>query len=108
MRPVVKPPARVSAAVPWRRDDGSAIVLTLHVQPGAARTGVAGAHGDALKVRLAAPPVDGKANDALRRFLAAEFAVPLRSVTLVRGEASRQKTVRIDAPARRPDLEWGK
>jgi hypothetical protein len=108
VRPVVKPPARVPVAVPWRRDDGSAIVLTLHVQPGAARTGVAGVHGDALKVRLAAPPVDGKANDALRRFLAAAFAVPLRSVTLVRGEASRQKTVRIDAPARRPDLEWGK
>jgi uncharacterized protein (TIGR00251 family) len=88
--------------VAWRRDDGDAIVLTLHVNPGAKRTEVAGMHGDALKIRLAAPPVDGKANAELRRFLAAEFGVPLARVTLVRGEASRRKTVRIEAPATRP------
>ena len=91
----------------WRREDGDALVLTLHVQPGAARTEIAGIHGDALKVRLAAPPVDGKANAELLRFLAAAFAVPARGVTLVRGQASRQKVVRIAAPARRPDRDWG-
>ena len=97
-------------AVPWRREDqtdaGVVLVLTLHVQPGAKRTEVAGTHGDALKMRLAAPPVDGKANAELLRFLAGAFGVPRHAVTLVRGEMSRQKTVRIEAPRRRPDLEW--
>jgi len=86
------------------REQEDGVVVALHVQPGAKRTEVAGAHGDAVKIRLAAPPVDGKANAELRRFLAAEFGVPLAHVTLVRGEASRRKTVRIAAPATRP--EW--
>jgi len=85
------------------REEGDALVLALHVQPGAKRTEVAGAHGDAFKVRLAAPPVEGKANAALLRFLAGEFGVPLRNVTLLRGETSRAKQVRIAAPSRRPD-----
>lgn len=90
----------------WRRSDGNALVLTLHVQPGAKRTEVAGLYGDALKLRLAAPPVDGKANAELVRFLADAFGVPARAVTLVRGETSRQKIVRIDAPTKRPDERW--
>ena len=90
----------------WRREDGTALVLTLHVQPGAKRTAVDGTHGDALKVRLAAPPVDGKANAELMRFMADAFGVPLRNVGLVRGETSRQKVVRVDAPTRRPDRDW--
>ena len=94
----------------WRRDDGDDVLLLLHVQPGAKRTEVGGVHGEGaqarLRVRLAAPPVDGKANAELLRFLAAEFAVPLRGVTLVRGGTSRQKTVRIVRPALRPDREW--
>ena len=81
-------------------------MLALHVQPGAARTEVAGRHGDALKVRVAARAVEGKANDALRRYLADAFAVPLAKVTLLRGETSREKLVRIEAPARRPDEQW--
>ena len=96
--------------VAWRREeiaDGDpAIVLTLHVQPGSRRTEAAGQHGDALKIRLAAPPVDGKANTELRHFLAHAFGVPLRNVTLVHGEASRRKIVRVARPAVRPDLEW--
>jgi uncharacterized protein len=91
----------------WRHEDAKGIVLSLHVQPGAKRTEVAGVHGDALKIRLAAPPVDGKANAQLVRFLAEMFGVQSRSVTLLRGETSRQKTVRIDHPALRPDREWG-
>lgn len=87
----------------WRREDGGALVLSLYVQPGAKRTEVAGTHGDALKVRLAAPPVEGKANAALLRFLADAFGVPLREVTLVRGEATRAKVVRVEAPRTRPD-----
>ena len=63
-------------------------------------------HGDALKVRLAAPAVEGRANDALIAFLAASFRVTRRNVTLVRGEKGRVKTVRIVSPAARPDLDW--
>jgi uncharacterized protein len=96
--------------VAWRREeiaDGhESIVLTLHVQPGAKRTEVAGTHGDALRIRLAAPPVDGKANAELLRFLAHAFGVPQRHVTLVRGDASRQKVVRIARPSVRPDAGW--
>jgi uncharacterized protein (TIGR00251 family) len=93
--------------VAWRRMDGDALRLTLHVQPGASRTGVTGLHGDALRIRLAAPAVDGKANAELVRFLAEAFGVPRRQVTLVHGDTSRLKVVRIDAPARRPDADWG-
>jgi hypothetical protein len=96
--------------VPWCRRDGDALVLELHVQPGASRTEVAGTHGTEgamrLKLRLAAPPADGKANAELVRFLADAFGVALRQVSLVRGAASRQKTVRILSPARRPDRDW--
>jgi len=94
------------SAPPWRRQDGNALVLTLHVQPGASRTEVAGTHGDALKVRLAARAVDGRANAALVRYLADCFGVPARGVVLEHGESSRRKVVRIVAPTLRPDGEW--
>lgn len=81
--------------VPWLRSDGAALVLTLHVQPGARRTEFAGLHGEALKIRLAAPPVDGKANAALCAFLADFCGVPKSAVTLVSGETSRAKRVRV-------------
>lgn len=90
----------------WRREDGSALLLALHIQPGASRTEVAGRHGDALKVRVASPPVDGRANAALLDFLAHAFDVPRRAVTLVRGETSRAKVVRVESPRRRPDRDW--
>jgi len=79
---------------PWRRvgADGS-ITLTIHAQPGAKKTEVAGVHGDCLKIRLAAPAVEGKANAGLRRFLADAFGVPLKNVVLVRGENGRRKTL---------------
>ena len=93
--------------VPWRRveRDGS-ITLAIHAQPGAKRTEVAGAHGDCLKIRLAAPPVEGRANAALIAFLAEQFGVPRSAVTLLRGEAARRKTVRIASPVARPDRDW--
>jgi uncharacterized protein (TIGR00251 family) len=94
--------------VAWRRvgADGS-ITLTIQAQPGAKRTEVAGVHGAALKIRLAAPAVEGRANDTLIAFLAESFGVPRRNVTLVRGETGRRKTLRIESPATRPDREWG-
>lgn len=76
--------------------DGS-LVLTLHIQPGAKQTGFAGPHGEAMKIRLAAPPVDGKANAALCAFLAAFCAVPKAAVELLSGDTSRAKRVRISA-----------
>jgi uncharacterized protein (TIGR00251 family) len=51
----------------WFRIHNEVLTLTLHVQPGAKRTEVVGLHGDALKIKLAAPPVEGKANEALLR-----------------------------------------
>ena len=72
------------------------MTLELHVQPGASRTEFAGKHGDRLKVRLAAPPQDGKANAALIEFLAQYYGVPRRKVRITSGLKSRQKRVVID------------
>ena len=96
-----------SADVAWRRvgADGS-ITLTIHAQPGAKRTEVAGVHGNCLKIRIAAPAVEGRANDTLVAFLAESFGVPRRNVTLLRGETGRRKTLRIASPAARPDQDW--
>jgi uncharacterized protein (TIGR00251 family) len=74
---------------------GDTLILNLHVQPGAKRTEVAGLHGDALKIRLAAPPIEGAANAELMAFIARAFGVPLRQVTLIRGTKSRRKVVEI-------------
>jgi uncharacterized protein (TIGR00251 family) len=79
----------------WYRRSGDILTLTLHVQPGAKRTETAGLHGEALKIRLAAPPVEGRANEALLRFIADYFGVPLRQVELKQGGQSRHKVVAI-------------
>lgn len=79
----------------WFRHSDNCITLTLHVQPGAKQTVIAGLHGDALKIRLAAPPVDGKANEALLSFIAEIFKVPLSNVTLKQGAQSRHKRVEV-------------
>ena len=79
----------------WYRRNGEVITLTLHVQPGAKRSEVVGLHGDALKIKLAAPPIEGRANDALLKFIAGLFAVPLRNTELKQGEQSRHKVVAV-------------
>lgn len=76
------------------RDDGS-VELSVHAQPGAGRTSVVGRHGQALKVKVAAPPERGRANVALAKLLAEAFGVAAGDVELVTGEASRQKRFRI-------------
>ena len=78
-----------------KREAGGAVLLTVHVQPGAKRTEVAGVHGDALKIRLAAPPVDGRANDCLLAFLAERLGVTRAAVELVSGATARRKRVRL-------------
>jgi hypothetical protein len=87
----------------WYRTSGDCITLTLHVQPGAKQTTVAGLHGDALKIRLAAPPIEGRANEALLRFIADFFKVPLRNVELKQGGQSRHKRVEVRGSAINPD-----
>jgi len=79
----------------WLSVSSDEVMLRLHIQPGAKTTGFAGRHGDAMKLRLAAPPVDGKANKALLAFLADYCAVPRSAVELVSGHTSRAKRIRI-------------
>ncbi len=86
----------------WFRQTDGVFILHLHVQPGAKKTEVAGLHGDCLKIRLAAPPVDGKANACLLRALADWFDVALRQVVLKSGEASRRKVVEVSGSSRKP------
>ena len=71
------------------------VTLTLHIQPGAKKTEIAGLHGDALKIRLAAPPVDGKANEALVKFVAEALKLPKSAVNLKSGQASRRKVLEV-------------
>lgn len=71
------------------------ITLTLHIQPGAKKTEFAGLHGDALKIRLAAPPVDGKANEALIKFIAETLKLPKSAVHLKSGQTSRRKVLEV-------------
>jgi len=72
-------------------------VLLLWVQPGARRTEVQGIVDGRLKLRLAAPPVDGKANEALQHWLASRLGLRLREVELLSGQTSRRKRVRLDS-----------
>lgn len=70
--------------------------IAVRVQPRASRTELAGAYGDAVKIRVAAPPVDGAANAELVAFLAKRLGVPKSSVRIVRGEGGRDKLVEVD------------
>ena len=79
----------------WYRSNGDCISLVLHVQPGAKQSTVAVLHGDALKIRLADPSEEGRANEALLRFISDLFRVPVRNVALKQGEQSRHKKVDV-------------
>jgi hypothetical protein len=79
----------------WARDEGGGVVLELVVAPRASRTRVVGEHDGRLKISLAAPPVDGEANDALVRFLAEALSVRRTDVEIARGDTGRRKTVRV-------------
>jgi uncharacterized protein (TIGR00251 family) len=79
----------------WLSSDGDGSILTLHVQPGAKRTEVVGEHGDALKLRLAAPPIDGRANESLVAFVAETLDISRQSVVLISGQSSRRKRLRV-------------
>ena len=81
----------------WLRQGERQTTLTLHIQPGAKKTEVAGEHGDALKIRLAAPPVAGKANVALIAFVADRLGVAKSAVSLKSGQTSRRKVLEVTA-----------
>ena len=72
------------------------MILNVHVQPGAKRTEFAGQHGELIKIRLAAPAMENRANEALVEFLAAHYRVPKRNVRIAAGLKSRDKRVVID------------
>ena len=77
-------------------DAPDGIVLRVHVQPGAGRSAVVGRHGDALKVRVAAPPVEGRANEALCKLLAKTAGVAPGRASVVKGTTARDKLVRFE------------
>ncbi|GAB3244129.1 DUF167 domain-containing protein [Chitinimonas naiadis] len=86
----------------WARREGDDWVLSLYLQPGAKRTEAAGLHDGELKLRLNAPPVEGKANKALITWLADWFDVPRNQVVLEKGELSRHKRIRVCRSQRSP------
>lgn len=88
----------------WFRWDGEDLILDCHLQPRASKDEFAGLHGERMKIRLTAPPVEGKANAHLIAFLAAAFGVAKSQVSLESGELNRQKRVRVRAPRTLPDL----
>lgn len=84
----------------WQGED---LILRCHLQPKASRDEISGLHGDSVKIRISAPPIEGRANAALVKFLASAFGVARRDVTIISGELGRDKRVRIHAPARLPE-----
>ena len=77
----------------WYQLGCDGVTLRIQAQPGAKRTEIAGVYGDCLKVRLASPPVDGKANECLIEFLAERLGVKRGQVRITRGPSSRRKSV---------------
>lgn len=77
------------------QDTKAGAVLSVHVQPKASASECVGFHGDAIKIRVAAPPVDGAANNELIRFLARELSIPATSVQIQSGASGRHKRVLV-------------
>lgn len=101
--PAIIPPMPLPELAFLRMEKNGDVLVDVHVVPNAAKTQVVGLHGEAgqlaLRLRLQAPPVDGKANQALVKWLAGCLGVPQQAVTLARGESSRRKQLRVNAAA---------
>jgi uncharacterized protein (TIGR00251 family) len=82
----------------WLRRTATGWCLQVHAVPGAARTEAVGVHGEALKVRIAAPPVEGRANAALTDYLSECLNVPRRAVVVGLGMSGRSKRIDVAAP----------
>jgi uncharacterized protein len=90
------------------KESAAGVTFAVRIHPRAKRDAVTGEHGDALKIALTAPPVEGRANEALIAFLSALLKVPRASVSIAAGQSSRNKVVRvagISAAAARQILE---
>ena len=88
----------------WYQWNGELLLLSVRVQPRASQDEIVGPHGtDSLKVRITAPPVDGKANAHLIKFLAKAFGVPKSQVALISGTTGRDKRIAISKPKRLPE-----
>jgi uncharacterized protein (TIGR00251 family) len=85
----------VADGAPWARRTADGWSLALHVQPGAKRSAAAGLHGERLKLRIAAPALDGRANDALIAFVAERLGVARARVAVAKGGRSRDKLLLI-------------
>ena len=88
-----------------RIEKTGAVIVDVHVMPNARTTQVYGLHDGALRVRLHAPPVDGKANQELLAWLARELKVPRASIELIRGDSTRRKQLRL-APTCVASARW--
>lgn len=77
---------------------GENLILHCHFQPKAANDEIVGIHGDRLKIRITAPPVDGKANDHIIKWFSKLFKVPKGDIEILQGELGRQKTLLIRSP----------
>jgi len=84
--------------------DGDDLVLRLYIQPKASRDTIVGIHGDELKIAITAPPVDGKANAHLAKFLAKQCKVAKGLIEIEKGELGRHKQIRIIAPTAIPEV----
>lgn len=92
----------------WITDSKSGVIIQVHATPRASKTQIQGLHGDALKIRLQAPPVDGKANETLIEFLAETLGIPQRQITLLSGQTSRQKRLSLQGiTARQVEISLG-
>jgi len=91
----------------FRLEADGAVTICVHAQPGARRTEVAGLHGDSVRIRVSAPALEDRANEALVEFVAGRFGVARRDVTLVAGAKSRQKRLRIRGAALSPAEAMG-
>lgn len=93
------------SAARWRDND---LLLSLHIQPRAKACAFVGMHDERFKIRLDVPPVDGKANEALIRWLSPLFGVPKSNIELLSGQSSPKKTVKIHEPQQYPEwaLAW--
>jgi uncharacterized protein len=95
-------------AFPFLKLDASGgVVIDVHAMPNANKTVVQGIHDGALHIRLKAPPVEGKANAALLKWLAAELEIPRSGIELLRGDKSRRKQCRVE-PAYIEAARWEK
>ncbi|WNJ94265.1 DUF167 family protein YggU [Vibrio ruber] len=82
--------------------EGADLILRLYIQPKASRDNIVGLHGDELKIAITAPPVDGKANAHLIKFLSKQFKIAKSHIEIEKGESGRHKQIRLHAPAQMP------